>query len=160
MQLNLTDYEAQLLEQRLRGRTVSFSDADHLMITGIADRLLAGEVHHRPTRIKASDGNTYVGAPEDKASWLFTTGDPDPIKALGNRRFYVMDVDAQPPVVQAMSKCNKCSAQYPSAPAGTIHKCGNCSGGMCSPTTHNIRRETDEYACSCGARWDVSEEHP
>lgn len=50
MQLNLTDYEARLLESRLRGRTVSFSDADHLMIQEIADRLLQSEVHHRVRR--------------------------------------------------------------------------------------------------------------
>ena len=29
-------------------------------------------------------------------------------------------------------------------------------------TNHAIRQENDEYACSCGARWDVSEgdDHP
>jgi hypothetical protein len=31
------------------------------------------------------------------------------------------------------SECNKCRARYPSAPAGTLHKCGRCSGGICSP---------------------------
>ena len=27
---------------------------------------------------------------------------------------------------------------------------------------HNVRQESDEYACSCGARWDTSEgsDHP
>lgn len=34
-----------------------------------------------------------------------------------------------------ISRCNKCGAEYPSAPAGTIHKCGACSGGYCSPIT-------------------------
>lgn len=30
------------------------------------------------------------------------------------------------------------------------------------PSTHSIRQENDEYACSCGARWDVAdgEDHP
>lgn len=32
-----------------------------------------------------------------------------------------------------ISACNKCGEQYPSAPAGHIHKCGKCSGGICSP---------------------------
>jgi hypothetical protein len=30
-----------------------------------------------------------------------------------------------------MSACDKCGAEYPSAPLGTIHKCGRCSGGYC-----------------------------
>ncbi len=34
---------------------------------------------------------------------------------------------------QAMSTCNKCGAQYPSAPSGAVHKCGRCSGGMMRP---------------------------
>jgi hypothetical protein len=102
MQLNLTDYEAQLLEQRLRGRTVSFSDRDHGLIQGIADRLLQSEV--RP----------------DSTTWLYSTGDPDPLKSQEGRRFHLMNM----------------------------------------PEPHIHRRETDEYACSCGARWDVSEEHP
>lgn len=30
------------------------------------------------------------------------------------------------------------------------------------PLRHSIRQENDEFACSCGRRWDVSEgsEHP
>lgn len=32
---------------------------------------------------------------------------------------------------QSMSKCSKCGARYPSAPAGNVHKCGQCSGGYC-----------------------------
>lgn len=30
-----------------------------------------------------------------------------------------------------ISACDKCGAEYPSAPLGTIHKCGRCSGGYC-----------------------------
>jgi hypothetical protein len=30
-----------------------------------------------------------------------------------------------------ISVCDKCGAEYPSAPLGTIHKCGRCSGGYC-----------------------------
>jgi dihydrofolate reductase (trimethoprim resistance protein) len=36
------------------------------------------------------------------------------------------------PVMQAMSTCNKCGRQFPSAPQGVIHKC-QCSGGMMVP---------------------------
>jgi hypothetical protein len=32
-----------------------------------------------------------------------------------------------------ISRCNKCGAEYPSGPVGTVHKCGACSGGFCSP---------------------------
>ena len=31
-----------------------------------------------------------------------------------------------------LSRCNKCGAEYPSAPPDHIHKCGNCSG-ICKP---------------------------
>lgn len=31
--------------------------------------------------------------------------------------------------VSDISTCDKCGAQYPSAPQGYIHKCGKCSGG-------------------------------
>jgi len=122
MQLNLTDYEAQLLEQRLRGRTVSFSDADHLAIQGIADRLLAGEVEAAQWTHLAPDPKL---ADVDVVNWIFSIGDPDPIKAPPLRRFYVMEKD-----------------DY--------------------VAEHLVRRETDEYACSCGARWDVSDgaDHP
>lgn len=34
-----------------------------------------------------------------------------------------------------ISACNRCGAQYPSAPPGFIHKCGKCSGGYCSTIT-------------------------
>ncbi|WP_257556498.1 hypothetical protein [Sphingobium sp. CFD-2] len=33
---------------------------------------------------------------------------------------------------QGMSACNKCGKQYPSAPLGYHHKCGECSG-ICHP---------------------------
>ena len=32
-----------------------------------------------------------------------------------------------------ISACNSCGERYPSAPAGTIHKCGKCEGGYCVP---------------------------
>jgi len=32
-----------------------------------------------------------------------------------------------------MSRCNQCGERYPRARPGAIHKCGRCSGGMCSP---------------------------
>lgn len=99
MQLTLTDREAQLLEQRLRGRTVSFSDSDHLVIQSIADRLLVREV-----------GSVVPGPYFD----------------------------------------NVLLADGTLLPRMTFDK------------PHCTRREGDEYACSCGARWDVSEgdDHP
>jgi Zn finger protein HypA/HybF involved in hydrogenase expression len=38
-----------------------------------------------------------------------------------------LEIDDNP----QMSACDKCGAEYPSAPLGTIHKCGQCSGGYC-----------------------------
>lgn len=34
--------------------------------------------------------------------------------------------------------------------------------GKAKPVRHRIERQVDEYACSCGARWDVREgdDHP
>jgi hypothetical protein len=40
-----------------------------------------------------------------------------------------------------ISACNKCGERYPSAPSGTIHKCGMCSGRMIpleSPTLDDL----------------------
>jgi hypothetical protein len=38
------------------------------------------------------------------------------------------------------SACDKCGAEYPSAPTGTIHKCGRCSGGYCSRLEYEKRK--------------------
>lgn len=124
MQLTLTDREAQLLEQRLRGRTVSFSDSDHLVIQSIADRLLVREVAGWP------------------AGHLYTSGDPDFIKDADGRRWAAIDL---PDVEYETIHLTPSHPDTPRRVKGTIH---------------NVRREGDEYACSCGARWDVSEDHP
>lgn len=61
---------------------------------------------------------------------------------------------------QGISACNKCGAQYPSAPAGTVHKCGRCSGGYCSPITtrpdteaerllRGMVSQLDHVGCTC-----------
>lgn len=36
------------------------------------------------------------------------------------------------------------------------------AGEMLKPIEHHVSRQSDEYACSCGARWpvDEGEEHP
>jgi hypothetical protein len=39
-----------------------------------------------------------------------------------------------------LSACDKCGTVYPSAPAGTIHKCGLCSGGYCSRLEYEKRK--------------------
>jgi hypothetical protein len=36
----------------------------------------------------------------------------------------------------SVSVCDKCGAEWPSAPLGTIHKC-QCSGGYCHPKVVN-----------------------
>ena len=35
----------------------------------------------------------------------------------------------------SLSECNSCGAKYPSAPLGTVHKCGKCENGRCFPIT-------------------------
>lgn len=53
---------------------------------------------------------------------------------------------------EALSECNKCGCRYPSAPAGHIHKCGNCPGtcyplATPSPSADTLeRREAIEAA--------------
>lgn len=53
--------------------------------------------------------------------------------AIEAYRTALSQTDEQPETARAVSKCAKCGAEYPSAPAGTIHKCGMCSGGHCVP---------------------------
>jgi len=61
-------------------------------------------------------------------------------KEIGEYRF-------TPPLL-VCSKCFHVREKY--------RECPNC------PDTHSVRQENDEYACSCGKRWDVAdgENHP
>jgi hypothetical protein len=41
-----------------------------------------------------------------------------------------------PAAVVNESQCGTCGARYPTAPAGTLHKCGRCEDGVCRPIGH------------------------
>lgn len=72
---------------------------------------------------------------QSREHFIFATGEKDPLKAVEGRRFYVIPEAQQ---------------DLPLADNGPLfHR-------------HAVRQEHDEYACSCGRRWDVAdgEDHP
>lgn len=136
MQLTLTDYEANLIERALRRQTGTFSDMDDVAVKRIADRILR-EIIHAPVPV-ASKGR-IVDLDSNHAGYMFTTGEKDFLSGdAGERRWAAAPNSVERSYVVQSDE------------------------GMRLRSDHYIRREADEYACSCGARWDVSDgdEHP
>ena len=81
----------------------------------------------RLTRATAPLGATVFGEPLDLSN-------PEHRAALGPVPEYVVRVgEANGMNTTSVSECDKCGALSPSAPPGYIHKCGECSGGICHP---------------------------
>lgn len=139
--ITLSDYEANLIERALRRQTQQMSDVDLVTVERIADRLLRRLTVGRGGRSAAihADVCAFMDQAGDNAfqphpamTYMFATGDQDFLSADDNTRRWAV---VPPPSTRPI---------------------------RIRGTSHNLRREGDEYACSCGARWDVSdgEAHP
>lgn len=70
------------------------------------------------------------------------------------------DVTAADQIVDAMNRLDE--AERDEATADMFAHPGSYNDPRLYIGHHSIRQENDEYACSCGARWDVAEgnDHP
>lgn len=125
--LTLTDHEANLVERALRRQTRLMSDAEHVAIGRIADRLLRDIIYGPIDAVAIVAKAKEQARAITEAGHIFATGDIDFLNNGDDRRWSVLKA---------------------------IDHTTTCTG--------TVTRQTDEYACSCGARWEASdgEAHP